>query len=161
MWLGQPAPAGSNPFTPNMFTSEAECEAGRIAALDHPGVEDRALSMDAACHQLCGGSLAACPCGQAEGWIVDRNPAASSSPAGTNTDTMGTVLAPRHGGTCARCVETSLCVRWQRARGQSSSDTWNYCEAPPLDAANNERITVSLMQAIAAYIRELTRGWIF
>jgi hypothetical protein len=161
MWLGQPAPPGSNPFTPNMFTSQADCEAGRTAALGHPGVEDRAQSVDAVCHQLCGGSLPACPCGQTEGWIVDRNPAASSSAPGTNTDTMATALAPRLGGTCARCVETTLCVRWQRGRGQSASEAWSYCEAPPLDAADNERATVTLMQAIAAYIRELTRGWLF
>lgn len=161
VWLGEQAPPGSNPFTPNIFTSQTECEAGRTAALGHPGVEDRAQSVDAVCHQLCGGSLAACPCGQTEGWIVDRNPNASSSPSGTNTDSMASVLAPRHGGTCARCVETSLCVRWQRARGQTASDAWSYCEAPPLNAADNERTTVSLMQAIAAYIREITRDWHF
>lgn len=160
-WLGGQAPAGSNPLTPNIFTSQAECETARTAALGHPGVEDRAQSVDAACHQLCGGSLAACPCGQTEGWIVDLNPIASSSAMGTNADTMATILAPRHGGTCARCVETSLCVRWQRALGKTPSETWSFCEAPPLNAADNERTTVSLMQAIAAYIREITRGWLF
>ena len=32
--------------------------------------------------------------------------------------------------TCEWCIETSLCVRWQRALGVSTADAWAHCKSP-------------------------------
>ena len=74
---------------------------------------------------------------------------------------MADVSAERHGGTCAWCVETSLCVRWQRALGNSVDSAHSYCDAPPLNAAEAERQSVTLAAAILAWVRELTKNWRF
>jgi hypothetical protein len=120
--------------------------------MTHPGVEDRNDSADSACRQICGGSMPACPCGDPEAWIVDKSPAGGTATPGASTDTMGTVLALRHGATCAWCVDSSLCVRWERARGRTPDEAWASCQAPPIDAASQERSWTALLQAIADWI---------
>jgi hypothetical protein len=160
MWLGQEPSASVDTARPNVFTSEAACEAGRARALVHPGVEDRGRSVGD-CRELCGPATSACPCGQTEAWIVDTNPHIASAPAMTRPDSMASVTAERHGGTCAWCVETSLCVRWQRALGDTVEAAWNRCDAPPENAAELERQSVTLARAIIEWIRALTKDWRF
>ena len=59
----------------------------------------------------------------------------------------------RHGGTCAWCVETSLCVRWQRALGDDSQKAWETCQAPGLVQA--------LASAVGQIIDSLLRLVVF
>lgn len=160
MWLGQLPSASLDTARPNVFASQAACEAGRMRASIHPGVEDRDRSLGE-CHELCGPTTSACPCGQPEAWIVDTNPDIASAPAMTRPDSMASVTAERHGGTCAWCVETSLCVRWQRARGDTIDAAWNYCNAPTQNAAELERQSITLARAIIEWIRALVRDWRF
>jgi hypothetical protein len=148
MWGGQTLPDGVTP-RPNSFTSRAECDAARIAADTHPGVEDDEQSL-ATCEQICGQPGTPCPCGQLEGWIVDRNPALTRMP-----DSMASIDARRHGGTCAWCVESSLCVRWQLALGDSPEQAWTRCNAPPEDAVAQERSWRRTLEAIGDwFLRE-------
>ena len=152
-WLPGESPAGEDTARPNMFTSRDACEAGLQRAASHPGVEDAADGLDS-CRQLCGPGTDACPCGQAEGWIVDVDPSARSgrgrqAPA----DTMGSIAAGRHGGTCGWCVDTSFCVRWQTALGESASEAWAVCESPPEDAAARERGFFALVRGIAEFVQ--------
>jgi hypothetical protein len=160
MWLGQTPPASFDTARPNVFTSQAACEDGRARALVHPGVEDRDRSLGE-CRELCGPTTSPCPCGQPEAWIVNTNPQVAPSPGMTRPDSMASVTAERHGGTCAWCVETSLCVRWQRARGDTVEASWNHCNAPPENAAELERQSVTLARAIIEWIRALTKDWRF
>jgi hypothetical protein len=160
MWLGPTPPTTLDTARPNVFPSQSACEAGRARALIHPGVEDRDRSLGV-CHELCGPSTNPCPCGQPEAWIVDTNPHVASAPAMTRPDSMASVTAERHGGTCAWCVETSLCVRWQRARGNTVEAAWNHCNAPPENAAELERQSVTLARAIFEWLRALTKDWHF
>lgn len=154
MWLGaSPIPASARP---NVFATQAECDATRTLAQSHPGVEDKAASLGA-CRELCGPTTAACPCGVSEAWIVDTNPATTAP----QQDSMGTVLAQREGGTCALCVETSLCVRWHRARGDSAEQAWQACEAPPADAVERERGVLALLRAILEWIESWLRRILF
>jgi hypothetical protein len=161
MWLGALPPESIvDTARPNVFESQARCEDGRARALIHPGVEDRARGLGE-CHELCGPTTGPCPCGQTEAWIVDTNPQVAPSPAMTRPDSMASITAERHGSTCAWCVETSLCVRWQRARGDNLEAAWNRCNAPPENAAELERQSVSLARAIYECIRALTKDWRF
>ena len=164
MWLGQLPPASLDTARPNVFTSQAECEASRASASIHPGVEDRERGLGE-CRELCGPTTSPCPCGEPAAWIIDTNPDIASAPAMTRPDSMASVTAERHGSTCAWCVETSLCVRWQRARGDTTDAAWNYCKAPPQNAAELERRSITLAHAIMEWIIELiealTRNWRF
>jgi hypothetical protein len=160
-WLGRQPPAGGIGTTRNSFTSKADCDAARAAVLIHPGIEDRDQSVETACRQVCGGDLAACPCNQGEAWIIDKSPTASSMPATSSSDAMGTLLADRHGATCAWCVESTLCVRWQLSIGQTAEQAWSFCQAPPLEANANERSWNTFAAALVAAIVEATRGWLF
>lgn len=154
MWLGAtPIPAS---LRPNVFATQAECDAMRTSAQSHPGVADKAASLGA-CRELCGPTTQACPCGVSEAWIVDKNPAVTTP----QQDSMGTVLAQREGGACALCVETSLCVRWHRARGDSAERTWQACEAPSADAIERERGTLALIRAILEWIESWLRRILF
>jgi hypothetical protein len=141
MWGDAAIPANVTP-RPNSFISEDECNASRAAADTHPGVEDDEQSLGT-CEQICGQPGNPCPCGQAQGWIVDRDPAASST-----RDSMATSSARRHGGTCAWCVESSLCVRWQLALGDAPGQAWTRCSAPPEDAVAQERTWRSAFEAL-------------
>jgi hypothetical protein len=163
MWLGlssSPSPSPSptpDDRRPNVFTSQADCERGRVRALTHPGVEDHVPSLGE-CRELCGPRTSPCPCGQSEAWIVDTNPHVTPSALSPPMpDSMAALMAQRKGGTCAWCVETSLCVRWQRARGETAEATWNYCNAPPENAVELERAYVSLVRAIYECIRRYVR----
>ena len=161
MWLGQPPPSSVDTARPNVFPSQSACEAGRARALVHPGIEDRARGLGE-CHQLCGPTTTPCPCEPlAEAWIVNTNPHVASAAAMTRPDSMASVTAERHGSTCAWCVETSLCVRWQRARGDTAEAAWNHCNAPPENAATLERQSVTLARAIYEWLRALTKDWHF
>jgi hypothetical protein len=154
MWLGPPAAAAL--ARGNVFPSLQACQDARAAALTHPGVEDASASVETECRRLCGGDIP-CACGPSEAWIVDKTAGAPPVTAGSSTDTMGVVSADRHGATCQWCVDTSLCVRWERSRGQTADQTWNYCQAPPIDAASQERSWTAYLQAvfddIARYVR--------
>jgi hypothetical protein len=72
---------------------------------------------------------------------------------------MGTLLASRHGATCAWCVDTSLCVRWEKARGKSADDAWAFCQAPPLNAAGNERGYRAFVGWLVNYLNSHLPGW--
>lgn len=129
-WLG-PAPSGVSTQRLNVFPTQRACIDSVALARGHPGVEDPARSLGT-CRELCGPTTSACPCsGEPEAWIVDNNPV--SAPTNPR-DAMASVSASgeRHGGTCMWCVETSLCVRWQRALGDDSQKSWETCQAPGL-----------------------------
>jgi hypothetical protein len=161
MWLGQPPPANLSTARPNVFASKEVCEAGRTSASTHPGVEDAARGLDS-CRELCGPDTTPCPCGEPEAWIVDKNPDVFVLPQfPVPPDSMASITASRDGSTCGWCVETSLCVRWQRARGDTSDAAWNYCKAPPQNAAELERQSITLARAIMEWIEELIRNWRF
>ena len=161
MWLNALPPESIvDTARPNTFESRTACDDGRARALIHPGVEDRARGLGE-CRELCGPTTSPCPCGQTEAWIVDLNPLVLSAADVRLPDSMATVTAQRHGSTCAWCVETSLCVRWQRARGDSPEAAWNRCNAPPENAAELERQSVTLARAIFEWLRSLTRNWRF
>jgi hypothetical protein len=118
----------------------------------HPGVEDPDHSLGT-CRQLCGPETSPCPCsGELAAWIVDNNPL--SAPTNPR-DAMGSVSAAgeRHGGTCAWCVETSLCVRWQQALGDDSQKAWGTCQAPGL--------LQGLLAAIAQLLDSILRHVVF
>jgi hypothetical protein len=152
-WLPTEPPAEQDTARPNMFTSKDVCEADRQRAASHPGVEDAARSLGS-CRQLCGPGADPCPCEQPEGWIVDVDPAVLRGGRGQEpVDTMGSIAAGRHGGTCAWCVETSLCVRWQLALGETSAEAWAICESPPADAAARERGFFALLRGIADFVK--------
>jgi len=146
-WLGVAAPAAST-LRPNVFTSMQECADARQKAAAHPAVEDPTRSLGT-CRQLCGGNLAPCPCGVSESWIVDLDPHATA-----NDDTMAVVAAATslQGGTCQWCVDTSLCVRWHRARGDDATKTWSACEAPPKEATQFEKLWSALIAWINSII---------
>lgn len=158
-WLGATPPANASTARPNVFESRQACEDARQKATDHPSVEDPARSL-AACRQLCGGSLAACPCGGSEFWIVDHNPVAQAANA---VDTMGVVstTASQQGGTCQWCVETTLCLRWQGARGDNPADAWGVCEAPAKQAPQLQATQLGLVAWINAFIAWLQSVVIF
>ena len=151
-WLPTEPPAGEDTARPNMFTSKDACEADRVRAASHPGVEDAARGLGS-CRQLCGPGTDACPCEQPEGWIVDVDPSVQPGRGQVPADTMGSVAAGRHGATCAWCVETSLCTRWQMALGESAAEAWGLCESPPQDAAARERGFFALVRGIAEFVK--------
>jgi hypothetical protein len=148
-WLGE-APDPSL-VRNNLFLTEEECEAARVAIAVHPGVEHRDTAM-AVCTPHCGVADAPdCPCPTEPGyWRVDRQPLAA---AGDPPDLMGAIAGAQiHGGACGWCVETSLCVRWQRALGRTADRARQYCDAPP-DSIED------IKEAIAALVAEILR-WI-
>jgi hypothetical protein len=153
-WLGSGGPSGDT-SRPNVFTSAEACAAAAAAAGEHPGVEDPARSLGT-CRQVCGPSTAACPCGVTESWIVNRDPGTTATQA---ADAMGDASAasPLHGATCIWCVETTLCVRWQRALGEGAEDAWRTCEAPPKEATQLERWAQAITAAIGALLEPLLR----
>jgi hypothetical protein len=103
--------------------------------------------------------MAACPCGVTESWIVDRDPATTTRVV---DDLMGRAArAALHGGTCIWCVETSLCVRWQRALGENADEVWRACEAPPKEATQFERWTRGIATAIGRIVDQLLRAITF
>jgi hypothetical protein len=106
------------------------------------------------CRVLCSPNVGACPCAApgAEFWIVDIDPLTTAA----RDDAMSHVTAAleRHGGTCQWCVETSLCVRWHRARGDTADQAWQTCDAPPKGATMLE----ALAQALADFLRRLIGG---
>jgi hypothetical protein len=148
-WLGQQV-TGASTARPNIFTSQQECQDSKQKATDHPAVEDPAKSLGT-CRQICGmsGGLAPCPCGGNEFWIVDNDPGNAAATA----DTMGVVAAASslQGGTCQWCVETSLCVRWHRARGDDPAKAWGACEAPSKQAVALEQF----QRAMIAWINSI------
>jgi hypothetical protein len=150
-WLGSAPPVVST-GRPNVFRNEQICTESVAQARTHPGVEDPARSIGT-CRELCGLNTAPCPCsGEDQAWIVDNNPlTAPTNPR----DAMASVSAAgeRHGGTCAWCVETSLCVRWQRALGDDSQKAWETCQAPGLVQA--------LASAVGQIIDSLSRLIVF
>jgi hypothetical protein len=150
-WLGSAPPVVST-ARPNVFRNQQACTDSVAQARAHPGVEDPARSIGT-CRVLCGLNTAPCPCsGEEEAWIVDNNPlTAPTNPR----DAMASVSAAgeRHGGTCAWCVETSLCVRWQRALGDDSQKAWETCQAPGLVQA--------LASAVGQIIDSLLRLIVF
>lgn len=148
-WLSLNAPADARP-RPNVFESQVACEKGKISAADHPAIENAAASLGT-CRQLCGPGNATCPCEpSAEYWIVDIDP---SVPVVRN-DAMGrmTSALERHGGTCQWCVETTLCVRWHRARGDTPEAAWSTCSAPPKNATGFEALWRALVEWIGRII---------
>ncbi len=152
MWLDAEAPDDTRD---NLYRSAADCEAARENILVHPGIENAEDTVLPACIQHCGpGSAAgACACEpEASYWRLDRSPV----PAGADRDLMATVTQDvDHGGACARCIETSLCVRWERARGRTAEQTWEYCEQPPENIVELQEGTVSLVDAIVGFFRKL------
>ena len=150
-WLGSAPPVVSTARL-NVFPNQQACTDSVAQARIHPGVEDPARSIGA-CRELCGPNTAPCPCsGEDQAWIVDNNPrTAPTNPR----DAMASVSAAgeRHGGTCAWCVETSLCVRWQRALGDDSQKAWETCQAPGLVQA--------LASAVGRIIDSLLRLVVF
>jgi len=125
-FLGGAPPSGTERW--NVFPTLASCETARTRALSHPGVPDPTAGLDA-CRQICGpGTAQACPCVGAgvQAWIVDVSPNQSTN------DAMAVSLpAPNHHGSTDRvCLETSLCVRWERARGETVADAWSACADP-------------------------------
>jgi len=164
MWLGQSPPEGADTSRPNVFATESECEAALERARTHPGVEDRAESLGV-CRQLCGAPDDPCPCGQPEAWIVDRDPSprfgVDRDPKKRTNDSMAVVTARRHGGTCAWCVETSLCIRWQRALGDDPQEAWSYCESPPENAVDIERGLDGIAGWIRGLVEEISKRVIF
>lgn len=157
MWLGATPPAASS--RRNVFDTEAECQAARAAAEVYPGVEapSRALGP---CRQLCGGTsgLPVCPCGLAEAWIVDHDPGTSSAPqTASRDDAMAAPDVRKLGGTCAWCVDTSLCVRWHRALGDGADAAWSVCSAPPRSATGLERALDALVECINAVVEAVLR----
>lgn len=154
MWLGESAPASDLVFD-NLFTSQNVCEAVRDAVLIHPGVERAQDSVSQTCELLCEPDADAGPCAceeLSEYWRVDRNPA-DANLSGDLMQVIGDDID--HGGACARCVETSLCVRWERARGRTPVQTHAYCAAPPEDIVALQVATVGLVTRIARWFREL------
>ena len=133
-WLTRIPPLGANTARPNVFATEGDCTAAVAKAGSHPGVENPQRSIGA-CRELCGPNTSACPCGAAQFWIADLNPLQASAPANLR-DVMAAVSpGERHGGTCAWCVETSLCVRWNAALGHDSQKIWDNCNMPVSDSA--------------------------
>ena len=148
-WLGANAPADAKP-RPNVFESLVACEKGKLSAADHPAIENVAASLGT-CRQLCGPGIGACPCEpSAEYWIVDIDPSTST----VRDDAMArmTSALARHGGTCQWCVETALCVRWHRARGDTPEATWAACSAPPKAATGFEALWRALVEWIGRII---------
>lgn len=113
----------------NRFGSPEECEEARGKALAHPGVESAADGLGE-CNPICGtAGTIPCSCApSAKAWHVDLDPTFSSA-----IDDLMAQLPDTPsflGSTCAWCVETSLCVRWQRALGDSPGAAWAHCESP-------------------------------
>jgi hypothetical protein len=147
------APPDDERARPNTYRSKDACEAGRAAALVHPGVEDPPRTLGT-CRQICGTTGNPCPCGQGEAWIVDTNAAVTTANA---VDTMGAIAAERQGGTCAWCVETTLCLRWHEALGNSAADAWAVCAAPPQDAVAREHGFWGFVQWLNDFVRWITQ----
>jgi hypothetical protein len=148
-WLSANAPADAKP-RPNVFESLVACEKGKLSATEHPAIEDAAASLGT-CRQLCGPGIGACPCeASAEYWIVDIDPSTTT----VRDDAMArmTSALERHGGTCQWCVETVLCVRWHRARGDTPEAAWSICSAPPKSATGFEALWRALVEWIAGII---------
>jgi hypothetical protein len=148
-WLSANAPADAKP-RPNVFESLVACEKGKLSATAHPAIEDAAASLGT-CRQLCGPGIGACPCeALAEYWIVDIDPSTTT----VRDDAMArmTSALERHGGTCQWCVETALCVRWHRARGDTPEAAWSICSAPPKSATGFEALWRALVEWIAGII---------
>jgi hypothetical protein len=147
---------------PNVFSSAAECDAAKATALVHPGVENPSQSLGA-CRQLCGPAPAQpCPCVPAsvEIWITDNDPASTATP--NPPDAMNhPVSAVLHGGTCERCVETSLCMRWQTSLGDAVEPAWQYCKEPTRDSVAQEGVIEGLIIAIAICLWQIFSGILF
>ncbi len=153
MWLGA-TPPGADTARHNVFESESACTAARVAAEAHPGVESPQAALGT-CRRICGGADApACPCGQGEAWIVDHDPA-SQRPR--RDDLMALPEIRKLGGTCAWCVDTSLCVRWHRALGDSADAAWATCSAPPRSATGLERALAALQAWINDFVEWVVR----
>jgi hypothetical protein len=148
-WRGPPPP-GVTTERLNVFPTEAACNDALPLVRGHPGVEDAGRSLGA-CRQLCGTPAEPCPCpGQSEAWIVDNNPrVAPTNPR----DAMASVsdAAEVHGGTCAWCVETTLCARWHRALGDSAEKSWQTCAAPGLA----QGLVAAFVQALEDFFRHI------
>ena len=109
-----------------------------------------------ACRQLCGPTIAACPCEPGtEYWIVDIDPSVST----VRTDAMANVTAALewHGGTCLWCVETTLCVRWQRSLNDSAETAWSKCSAPPKEATRWEAALSALAEWLNTLIQRIQK----
>ena len=148
-WLSGNAPGSAEP-RPNVFASQSACEAGNQSAAAHPAIENAAASLGT-CRQLCGPSIGACPCEPgAEYWIVDIDPLSPT----VRDDAMARMSSAleRHGGTCQWCVETTLCVRWHRARGDTPQVAWTTCSAPPKEATGFEALWRALVEWIGRIV---------
>jgi hypothetical protein len=156
MWLGALPAASTVTARPNVFPSSAECVAGSVAARAHPAVEEPQAALGT-CRRLCGGADGPpCPCpGESEAWIVDIHPTPviplPTSPSG---DLMASTVPRRLGGTCAWCVDTSLCVRWHRALGTAADESWTACSAPPRSATGLE----AALDALLSWLNGILRG---
>lgn len=154
-WLGQSPPSGADTRRPNVFATQEACNEALPRASEHPGVEDPARSLGL-CRELCGPNTSACPCGAPQFWVVDLNPTLAPAPVGTQ-DAMALVstAGPRHGGTCTWCVETTLCVRWHRALGDTPEKAWEACQAPPKSLTGFERAWNALLRCLAILIAKI------
>ena len=116
---------------PNVFPSQAACESAAAAINAHPGIEDDASPDD--CRLLCGPGGQECPCDPAQTvWILDpRTPAQAGQP---QDDLMGVrdPADPRelHGPACALCIETELCLLWERGSDRSEAEARAHCIRP-------------------------------
>jgi hypothetical protein len=48
-----------------------------------------------------------------------------------------------------------------RAQGHTSEVAWNYCKAPPQDAAERERRSITLLRAFLEWLQDLMKDWRF
>lgn len=116
---------------PNVFPSRAACESAAAAIASHPGIEIDASAED--CRLLCAPGASECPCDPEQTvWTLDgRTP---SRPGEADDDIMGSrdVSSPRelHGPACALCIETELCLLWERGSGRSEEEARSHCIRP-------------------------------
>jgi hypothetical protein len=157
-WLGQSAPVGADSARPNVFPSQQSCMDAASRAAAHPGVEDASRSIGS-CRPLCGATTQPCPCGAPEFWVADLNPGVGATPPPRLSDAMAVIAAPPPpdllGGTCAWCIETSLCVRWHRALGDPAQKSWDACQAPPKAATSFERVWAAFFRWLADLLRQI------
>lgn len=127
-------PLNSTCVRPNIFTSQAACTTAAAEINNHPGIELSASAAD--CRLLCrAGTATPCPCpgSPPEVWILDRRVPPSAMVA-LDDDIMGERdgAAPleRHGPACARCLETSYCMKWETGRGKTEAEAQGMCLMP-------------------------------
>lgn len=116
---------------PNVFPSRETCVSAAAAIAVHPGIEAEASPDD--CQLLCGPEGRECPCDPEQTvWILDRRTPSLANQ--TDDDLMGTRdrARPRelHGPACALCIETELCLLWERGSDRSEEEARAHCMRP-------------------------------